>query len=382
MSLIPSRAPSYWEKKTFLRHRNLTIVGSGIVGLSTAINVKRDYPDWKILVVDRSSIPHGASTKNAGFACFGSPSELLADIAQNGWEEMVALVKRRWEGLAMLKQMVPLKKLDYQACGGFEVFNQAQSELFDECADTIPELNRALEFIGENVFHLKTNLEDHGLDAFQGIIACPYEASIHPGQMMQTLISICHNEGIEFLNGVEIKDITELPDRVLISSGNLEVTSDLVVLATNAFTAKLLPNIDLYPARNQVVVTTPIKGLRLKGIYHHDTGYVYFRTVEGNRILLGGARNHFSLQERTDEIATTENVVEHLHGLLTKMIVPLQADVKIDYQWSGILGLGSSKTPLTHWHSDRIFVACRMGGMGISIGAQIGQTAAIEIGSR
>lgn len=382
MSLIPSQTPSYWEKKTFLRHRNLIIIGSGIVGLSTAINVKREFPDWNILVVDRSPVPHGASTKNAGFACFGSPSELLADINQNGWDQMAALVRRRWEGLAMLKQLVPLDKLDYHDCGGFEVFSHSQSELMRECIDTIPALNKALDFIGQDVFHLRTNREDHGLDAFRGIISCPYEASIHPGRMMQTLINLCHREGIEFLNGVEITDLTESSDKVLISSGKLEITSDLVLLATNAFTAKLLSNIDLYPARNQVIVTAPIKDLRLKGIYHHDTGYVYFRTVEGNRILLGGARNHFDLQERTDEITTTVNVIAHLQKLLTEMIAPSYGDVKIEYQWSGILGLGSSKTPLTQWYSDRIFVACRMGGMGISIGAQIGQTAAREIISR
>ncbi|MCB0687371.1 MAG: FAD-binding oxidoreductase [Saprospiraceae bacterium] len=381
MSSGNGHAPSYWEKRTFLRRRNLIIVGSGIVGLSAALEAKRKNPKWSILVVDRSMVPHGASTKNAGFACFGSPSELLSDIEKHGWDDMITLVKKRWEGLQILMKLVPEQDLNYIPCGGYEVFNDAQRELLDECLEALPALNEALSFIGHDVFHHRASLQDHGLENFHGIIACPYEASIHPGMMMRSLIRQCHTAGIEFLNGLDVSAIDDQGDKTCIQSKDFEVTSDYLLLATNAFTTKLLPEIDLYPARNQVVVTTPINNLQLKGIYHHDAGYVYFRTVEGNRILLGGARNIFEQQERTDQITVTENVLQHLQELLARKIVP-GTTFGIDYQWSGILGLGSQKTPLVQWYSDRIFVACRMGGMGISIGAHIGQTAAFEMVTR
>jgi hypothetical protein len=38
----------------------------------------------------------------------------------------------------------------------------------------------------------------------------------------------------------------------------------------------------------------------------------------------------------------------------------------------GILGVGNSKMPITNWHSDNIFLAWRMGGMGIALGSYIG----------
>lgn len=50
------------------------------MGLNAAIHLKKKHPIAKVIVFERGSLPSGASSKNAGFACFGSPSELLDDI--------------------------------------------------------------------------------------------------------------------------------------------------------------------------------------------------------------------------------------------------------------------------------------------------------------
>ena len=71
---------SYWELKSWLTNVDYTIVGSGIVGLNTALNLKKRFPKANILVLERGVLPQGASTKNAGFACFGSLSEILDDL--------------------------------------------------------------------------------------------------------------------------------------------------------------------------------------------------------------------------------------------------------------------------------------------------------------
>ena len=65
---------SFWEKDFFIAYDHI-VVGSGIVGLSTAIAIKEKQPNSRVLVLERGIFPTGASTKNAGFACFGSLSE-------------------------------------------------------------------------------------------------------------------------------------------------------------------------------------------------------------------------------------------------------------------------------------------------------------------
>lgn len=67
---------SYWERASFIAY-DFIIVGGGIVGFSTAISLKEKHPLASVLVVEASFLPSGASTKNAGFACVGSLSEIL-----------------------------------------------------------------------------------------------------------------------------------------------------------------------------------------------------------------------------------------------------------------------------------------------------------------
>ena len=79
---------SYWEKTQFLKY-DLIVVGGGIVGLFTALEFLNNHPNSKIAVFDKGVFPDGASTKNAGFACFGSLSELVEDSFLNAkWDEI------------------------------------------------------------------------------------------------------------------------------------------------------------------------------------------------------------------------------------------------------------------------------------------------------
>ncbi len=71
---------SYWEIKSWLTNTDYTIVGSGIVGLNCALQLRNRYPKAKILILEKGLLPQGASTKNAGFACFGSLSEIIDDL--------------------------------------------------------------------------------------------------------------------------------------------------------------------------------------------------------------------------------------------------------------------------------------------------------------
>ena len=115
---------SYWEQKEWLQNIDFTIVGSGIVGLSTAVFLKKRFPKSKILVLEKGILPQGASTKNAGFACFGSLSEILEDLKSHSIDEVLSLLKSRVDGLQLLRQMLGDEALDYKSYGGYELFLQ------------------------------------------------------------------------------------------------------------------------------------------------------------------------------------------------------------------------------------------------------------------
>jgi len=62
------------------------------------------HPKASILILEKGVLPQGASTKNAGFACFGSLSEILGDLQSHTEEEVLTLIEKRWNGLQLLRK--------------------------------------------------------------------------------------------------------------------------------------------------------------------------------------------------------------------------------------------------------------------------------------
>ena len=113
---------SYWENKTWLSNIDFVIVGSGIVGLNCALELRSKHPKSKIVVLEKGLFPQGASTKNAGFACFGSLSEILKDLESHTESDVLELVSQRHKGLQLLRSTLGDNALSYQQLGGYELF--------------------------------------------------------------------------------------------------------------------------------------------------------------------------------------------------------------------------------------------------------------------
>src|SRR5688500_9830590 len=105
---------SIWERETFFSHQDLIIIGSGFTGLWSAFHLKRKNPSMKITILERGLIPSGASTRNAGFACFGSLSEVVHDGQIMGREKMLELVELRFRGLEKIRKFFSKKQIDYE----------------------------------------------------------------------------------------------------------------------------------------------------------------------------------------------------------------------------------------------------------------------------
>ena len=112
---------SYWELKNWFTNVDYTVVGSGIVGLHAALRLRERFPNSKILVLEKGMLPHGASTKNAGFACFGSISEIVDDLKSHSEEDVIQLIKKRWEGLQLLRKRLGDNTIDFKPYGGYEL---------------------------------------------------------------------------------------------------------------------------------------------------------------------------------------------------------------------------------------------------------------------
>jgi gamma-glutamylputrescine oxidase len=371
---------SYWEYESFFKNIDVAIIGSGIVGLNAAITLKEKHPDWRVAIIERGFLPYGASTRNAGFACFGSLSELLDDLENTSEDEVLALVERRWRGLQRLRERVGDSALRYEELGGMEVFQTHEQATAQQCLEAIPYFNDKLErlLLQKNIYENlgKNQVQSFGFQGVATMIKNNAEGQIHTGEMMRTLLNLAYAKNILFLNGLFIQAIKEENDAVVLTANdNWHFSVKKVLVCTNGFAKQLLPELEVQAARNQVIITKPIADLKVKGCFHYDRGYFYFRNID-NRVLLGGGRNLDYQNEQTTEFGTTLLIQNALLDLLQNIILPKE-NIEIEHVWSGILGLGTVKKPIIQLVSPNIGVAVRMGGMGVAIGSLVGEEGAI-----
>ena len=361
---------SYWELKNWFTNVDFTIVGSGIVGLHSALALREKFPESKILVLEKGILPQGASTKNAGFACFGSLSEILDDLKTHSEEEVIQLIQKRWNGLQLLRKNLSDVAIDFKPFGGYELFLNDDESSYNECLQKLPFVNDILKPIFRNdVFAKEVDRFD-----FKGIqeylIFNPYEAQIDTGKMMHALLQKAVKNNIMILNQVEVTSFEDRNNHVEIAFGGFSFSTKKVLFATNGFAGKLTDN-QVKPARAQILITEPIPNLDIKGTFHLDKGYYYFRNID-DRILFGGGRNLDFEGETTTDLGETDLIQNRLEAILKEVILP-NTDFKIAHRWSGIMGLGSSKRPIVEQLSENVYCGVRLGGMGVAIGSLIGQ---------
>lgn len=372
---------SYWERTTWLDGIDFAVIGSGIVGLSCALSLRERHPKAKIVIFEKGQLPSGASTKNAGFACFGSVSELLADLENHTEEEVVALVRERVEGLALLRNRIGDAALDYQNHGGYELFPKKDTELYEKCVEKMPYVNLLLKEVFLNDFDVFSVQNDSfGFKNVQNrLIFNRFEGQLDTGKMMLALLKKASENDIFIVNASEITSFSSKNNEIrMVLNDSEEITARKLCIATNGFAKRLL-NEAVVPARAQVLITAPISNLALRGTFHLEEGYYYFRNIH-NRILLGGGRNLDFQGETTTDFGVTELIQNRLEELLRNTILP-GSSVAIAHRWSGIMGVGPQKKPIVREIAPHAYCGVRLGGMGVAIGSTIG-TKLAEIASK
>lgn len=365
---------SYWERKHFFDSCDLIVIGAGIVGYSTALHFKRNNPKAKVLILERGLLPSGASSKNAGFACFGSPTELADDLQQFDATTVWDTVALRLEGLRYLEEIIGAKNMDLQTNGSWDLIRNDEASVQHDILELLPEFNRALERISgeKNVYSWDTDI--HGTSGFKGVIGGfrnRLEGQIDTSKMNAAYYQSVVDAGISVLFGMEATHVRSDEAKAIVTTQIGEIQADKIAICTNGFAKQFLPEDDIAPARAQVLITQPIPNLHIEGTFHYQKGYYYFRNIDG-RILLGGGRNLDFQGETTTSLTTSEKIQKSLHQLLDEVILP-NTPYAIEHSWAGIMGVGSTKKPIIKKVRPNLYCGVRLGGMGVAIGSLVGK---------
>ena len=274
----------------------------------------------------------------------------------------------------MLSQRLGEKNLKLRWRGGVELFDDV--EQYDVCREKITYLNKmAKKHLGITKNYCDSPSDKNKFKNIVGAIKNRGEGEIDTASMMHTLLLMARKMDIQILNGIHVEQLHDNGNKVEIETNAGTFKSSKLIVAVNGFASELLNIKDVLPARAQVLITKKIPSLSIKGCYHLDRGFYYFRELDG-RILLGGGRNLDMQTETTTSFDLNKKIHRKLDEMLKTMILPGKK-FEVEHRWAGIMGVGSEKKPIVRHHSKNIVAAVRMGGMGIAIGALVGHEASL-----
>jgi glycine/D-amino acid oxidase-like deaminating enzyme len=351
---------SYWQKSLFFRYDHL-IVGAGITGCSVAYFLKQHFPQAKVLLVDSYPIPNGASVRNAGMLTFGTPSEWEMDKQSMDLNALLQLIHWRYEGIHLLLQSLPP-----------EAYHYCPVPSYDLC-ETKEQATRLMESWNEQLKSLFPSpllkVTSTPFPSFPYAVSHPYEGQIHSGKLMNTFHRYLAMQGCHFLFG------SRYLNHMLLSSGekkvllasldyHLEIQTQYLFFCTNAYTCLFSNEMDLYPGRGQILLLQLDPFPELKGNYHYDHGYYYFRQLD-SYLLFGGGRHRYPESETTLEMTPTETLKTHLLEQV-QCLFPTTS-IRVVEHWAGIMAFGSAKNPIMLQAQPGVFYLVRMGGMGVAL---------------
>lgn len=352
---------SYWERTAWSAPHDLVVVGAGITGSSAAMFYLRKHPGASVVLLERSAHPSGASTRNAGFTCFGTVGEGLDDLANEPEDEVVDRIRRRYEGLKLLQSELPASETGHRMTGGHELFLDDAD--FERCAAEIPRFNRYLkEVTGEAEVYKAVRV--NGKPA----ISISIEGHLHSGKLIKALHAQVHRLGGRIQWGMPVASVD--PGEVRLASGEVLAARHILV-ATNGFTGAIPGMPVVHPARGLVMVVTGDGIDRWQGSWHAERGFTYWRDVDGG-LLIGGGRHLDIPGERTMEHGVNPVIRDYLWTFLHDTL-GVKVDTVTD-QWNGVMGFPEGrKTPHLAEIKPGVWVAAGLSGMGVALGMGVGR---------
>ncbi len=352
---------SHWESTAWRELWDLVIVGAGITGSSAAIHFLTDHPGARVLLLERAVHPSGASTRNAGFTCFGTIGESLDDLTHESEDVVFARIRQRYDGLKLLLDTLPAEEIDHRSTGGHELFLDEAD--FRKSVNAIPWFNERLrEFTGIENVCAETRINGRRAISIQG------EGHLHSGKLLQTLHRRVRERGGEIRWNMAVSEVDT--GVVTLSTGD-ELCTRHILIATNGFTGALPGMPVIHPARGAVMVIDGEGARDWRGTWHFDRGFVYFRDV-GDDLLLGGGRNVDIAGERTMVDAVNPAVRDYLLSFARETLGV--KNLRVNAEWSGIMGFPEgSKTPVIRELKPDVWIAAGLGGMGVALGVGVGK---------
>ena len=317
---------------------DVIVVGGGVNGCSAAYRLAQ--AGKRVLLLEKRGVVSGASGRNGGMTGVGSSMH-----AESG-DAVYAITKANF---AMLRNLSSELSVDFElrTPGGLNVaVTPEQAAHLEESVHLQRRAGLNVDWLDrDETRELMPALADHIL----GAEFSPDAGHLWPFALVHGFANAARRLGARIEVGVTVERLLRAGDRVTgVVAGGEAIEADDVVLATNAYTPMILPNLPagaLVPARGQILVTQPLPPI-LPHSFGTNFDKEYGRQTAGGQILCGGYRRLDENQGlgRYDERVTAP-VLSGIARCLTSLFPALRG-VKVVRAWAGVMGFTADGLPL------------------------------------
>ena len=275
---------------------DVVIVGAGFTGLWTALTLTERDPSLQVVVLEAAVVGHGASGRNGGFVDASLTHGVHHGLANHA-EEFDELARLGAENLAELTAFVRTHDLDVDLEPVGEVTVATEPWQLEDLADGLEAYERA----GEKVRLLDADEVRAQLDSptyLGGLVREDGAALVDPGRLVHALARLAGERGVVIHEGSPVTQLAAHGTGVVARTPGGQVVADRAVIATNAYSHRLLPRLGRWfvPVSDQVLLTAPLTDTQLARIgWDNRQGFGdaanlfhYYRLTPDQRILWGG----------------------------------------------------------------------------------------------
>ena len=336
---------------------DVAIVGGGFSGVATAVELsERGY---KVVLLESNRIGWGASGRNGGQIIGGygqNPGAFRSTIGSEGVDIVEGMGV---ECVNIIKQRIEKYNIDCDLKWGYcEVglkkrhLKSYQQWAEDDPAMRLLDQDQIKEYVNSELYLGGYYREDWG--HIQPLNLCIGEAKV-----AQSL-------GANIFENSQVTNIT-YGDNPVVTTQKGSVKAGHVILCGNAYMGKLVPYLDarVLPATSCIIGTEPLSDEQLQQTMVRDvavcdsrTALDYYRLSADKRLLFGGLSNYTGLEPANAEAVMRNKMAK---------VFPSLKNVKIDYSWSGRMGISVRRMPqIGRIKNSNILYASGYSGHGVA----------------
>lgn len=343
------------------------VVGGGYTGLWSAIKLKTENPERRVILVEAKRIGWAASGRNGGF-CEASITHGEANGLSRWPNEIGTLNRLGHENLQAIQDFVNTNNLDveFERTGTLSVANEpyqldwlgeptapdaqprkaggknkrpGPKSIYPDPAD--PHATESVTLTAE-----QTRARINSPTFLGSEYNARENANVHPAKLARELARHAKELGVEIFEQTIVRKLQEKNGYLHFTTDTGDITAERGILATNAFPS-LLKRYALHtvPVYDYVLMTEPLNDKQREsigwegreGLADMANQFHYSRLTRDGRILWGGYDAIYFAggrirPERENRIQTHEKLASHFFTTF-----PQLAGLKFTHRWAGVI---------------------------------------------